>query len=172
MLGVWHYARGLAQLHTNHPKRAKKELKKLRKLRRGLPNQYVIGFGSAPKLLMIAELILDGEIDVSRERFDEGIAKLDRAVRLEDSLLYNEPPDWYFPVRHLLGAALMEAGRPEEAEVVYWRDLRKNRENGYALFGLSESLAAQGKSEAAAAILSRFEAAWKDAETTLRSSRY
>jgi tetratricopeptide (TPR) repeat protein len=172
MGGVWHYARGLAQIHTKNHKRAKKELKKLRKLRKAIPNSYLIGFSSAPKLLMIAELVLAGELDVAKEHYDEGIAKLDRAVRLQDSLLYNEPPDWYFPVRHVLGAALMEAGRPDEAEVVYWQDLKKNRENGYALLGLSESLAAQGKEEAAAAALARFETAWKDAETTLRTSRF
>ena len=172
MRGVQHYARGLAQIHTDHRRRAKKELRKLRELMTKIPDQYLIGFGSAPKLLSIAELVLSGEINIARERYGKGIAKLERAVRLEDGLLYNEPPDWYFPVRHLLGAALMEAGRPEEAEVVYWQDLRKNRDNGYALFGLSESLAAQGKSEAAAAALARFEAAWKDAETTLQSSRF
>jgi tetratricopeptide (TPR) repeat protein len=172
MRGVWHYARGLAQLHSGKTRKARKELRNLRKLLKETPAPYLIGFGSAPKLLTIAALILEGEIAIAREDFDEGIAKLDRAVRLEDSLLYNEPPDWYFPVRHLLGAALLDAGRPDEAEVVYWQDLRKNKENGYALFGLSESLAAQGKSEAAAAALERFLVAWKDAETTLRSSRF
>ena len=172
MRGVWHYGRGLAQLHTDHPRQAKKELRKLRELIKEIPDSYVIGFGSAPKLLTIAEQILSGEIDIARKKYAKGIAKLDRAARLEDALVYNEPPDWYFPVRHVLGAALLEAGRPAEAEVVYWQDLRKNKDNGYALFGLSESLAAQGKSEAAAAALERFLEAWKDAETTLRSSRF
>ena len=57
-------------------------------------------------------------------------------MRLEDALIYTEPPDWHAPVRHWLGAVLLEAGRPAEAEVVYWEDLKRNRENGWALFGL------------------------------------
>ena len=95
-----------------------------------------------------------------------------RAGRREDSLLYNEPPDWYFPVRHVLGAILLEAGRPEEAEVVYWADLRKNPDNGYSLFGLKQALEAQGRLDEALAMKARFDAAWADADHELTTSRF
>jgi len=87
-------------------------------------------------------------------------------------MLYNEPPDWIVPVRHTLGAVLLEAGYPEEAETVYWQDLSKRQENGYSLYGLWKSLVAQGRTQEAAEILERFEAAWADADTALTSSRF
>ena len=65
---------------------------------------------------------------------------LERAVRLEDALVYTEPSEWAFPPRHALGAVLLEAGRPAEAETVYWEDLKRNRENGWALTGLVQAL--------------------------------
>ena len=101
-----------------------------------------------------------------------GLAHLERAVRLEDSLRYNEPPDWYFPVRHFLGAMLLDAGRPNEAEVVYAADLRKNPENGYALFGLRDALTEQGRRQDAMNVSNRFDHAWSDATHTLTSSRF
>jgi len=100
------------------------------------------------------------------------LAHLERAVRLEDGLRYNEPPDWYFPVRHFLGAMLLDAGYPSEAEVVYAADLRKNPENGYSLFGLSEALKRQGRVEEARGFGERFNNAWTDASHTLTSSRF
>ena len=93
-------------------------------------------------------------------------------MSLEDGLLYNEPPDWYFPVRHFLGAMLLDAGRPNEAEVVYAADLRKNPENGYSLFGLSTALSQQGKDSDAAAVRDRFDRIWVDATHQLASSRF
>ena len=174
MNGIWHYGRGLAQLHQGKQGRAKKELKQLSKLRQAVSEDkaYVIGFGAAVTLLTIAEEVLRGELAASDQDYDTAIAHLSRAVRLEDGLLYNEPPDWYFPVRHLLGAVLFEAGRPDEAEVVYWEDLRRNPENGFSLFGLGQALQAQGKDADLAVVDRRFQAAWRDADVRLSSSRF
>ena len=173
MTGVWHYANGLADVHRGKTRTAQRELKLLRRLRNGIVDEeYYIGFGAAATLLEIAERILAAEIDARRGRYDRAIGHLDRAVRLEDGLLYNEPPDWYFPVRHVLGAVLLEAGRPEEAEVVYWEDLEKNPDNGFALFGLRQSLEAQGKTELAAAISERFDRAFSQADAVLTTSRF
>ena len=107
-----------------------------------------------------------------RRRFDDALGHLSRAVRLEDSLLYNEPPDWYYPVRHTLGAVLLEAGSPVEAEVVYWQDLAHHQENGYALYGLWQSLKKQGRTEEASDVELRFHTAWVDADVDLTSSRF
>lgn len=68
-------------------------------------------------------------------------------MRIQDGFRYNEPPDWYFPVRHYLGAALLDAGRAAEAETVYWQDLERNPDNGYAWLGLQQAQAEQGKAE-------------------------
>ena len=87
-------------------------------------------------ILSIAPAVLRGEIAAAKGDYDKAIALLEQGVRLEDALVYTEPTEWAFPVRHALGAVLLEAGRPAEAETVYWEDLKRNRENGWALTGL------------------------------------
>jgi predicted Zn-dependent protease len=95
---------------------------------------------------------------------------LREAVKKEDALAYNEPSDEFFPVRHLLGAALLNAGRPAEAEAVYREDLRRNPENGWALHGLAKALEAQWKK--ADAEKARFKEAWRHADTELTASAF
>ena len=97
------------------------------------------------RIVAVAVAVLNGDLAARRKQYDAAIAHFDRALRLEDGLTYTEPPDWHAPVRHWLGAALLEAGRPAEAETVYWDDLRRNRDNGWALLGLHQALLAQGK---------------------------
>lgn len=174
MNAVWRYARGLAHLNLGKIRQANQELKQLSRLRQQIEqdSDYYIGFGAATTLVEIAEEVLTGEIAASEKDYYNAIAHLEKAVRLEDGLMYNEPPDWYFPVRHALGAVLLEAGFPAEAEVVYWEDLRRNPENGYSLFGLKQALEAQGKSTTAAVIEGRFKKAWIDADTQLTTSRF
>jgi hypothetical protein len=53
---------------------------------------------------------------------------------------------------------------------VYREDLRWNPENGWSLFGLAQSLRAQGKS--ADAEEARFRRAWASADVRLTSSRF
>jgi len=171
--GTWHYAKGLAHAHRGDWKQARAHLEALEALT-GDPHtaETLVGFSNASVLLEIAQHTLAGEIDAAQGRLESAVAQLDRAVRLEDTLLYNEPPAWPYPTRHALAAMLLDAGRPREAEVVYWRDLTQNRENGFALFGLAQAVAAQGQDQEAAAIRKRFDAAWSQADVKLRSSRY
>jgi len=95
-----------------------------------------------------------------------------RAVRLEDALVYTEPAEFHYPPRHALGAVLLEANRPAEAETVYWEDLKRNRENGWALFGLMQALKTQGKNEDAALVEARFKKAWARADVKPILSRF
>jgi tetratricopeptide (TPR) repeat protein len=115
--------------------------------------------------------VLAGEIAAAKKDYPTAIAHLERAVRLEDSLVYTEPSEFHFPPRLALGAVLLEAGRAGEAETVYWDDLRRNRENGWALFGLQQALRAQKKDADAALTEMRFKQAWARADVTLTSSR-
>jgi tetratricopeptide (TPR) repeat protein len=173
MIGIWHYGRALAHVHTGHLDEARKELRPLIEAREAMGQiDHYIGFGSAKVLLTIAEEIVRGEIHYAEGSTLEGLAHLERAVRLEDGLRYNEPPDWYFPVRQFLGAMLLDAGRPNEAEVVYADDLRKNPENGYSLYGLFIALAEQGKNNDATAVKNRFDKTWAKATHKLTSSRF
>jgi len=116
--------------------------------------------------------VLAGEIAAARGNFDLAVAHLDRAVRLDDSLVYTEPAEFHYPPRHALGAILLEAGRASEAETVYWEDLRRNRENGWALFGLMQALRAQKKAADAALTEARFTKAWSRADVVLPASRF
>ena len=122
--------------------------------------------------LSIAVQALSGEIAVRRGEVDAAITHFQEAVKIEDAGLYFEPPKWYYPVRHSLGAALMKAGRSAEAETVYREDLRRFPENGWALFGLAQALRAKGKKDEATATEARFRKAWPDADVTLTASRF
>ena len=113
-----------------------------------------------------------GEIEAKRGNYDAAVGRLDRAVRLEESLLYSEPPDWYYPVRHTLGAVLLEAGKPVDAEAVYRADLKEWTENGWSLYGLMTSLREQGKSREADLVEKRFLKAWVRADVALNASRF
>lgn len=171
MTGIWHYSRALAYLHGGNARAARREWKSLEEIRQGI-EAATSRRGAYGTLLSIASEIIQGERSAARGRYSEALSHLERGVRLQDSLGYSEPPAWYFPVRHLLGAVLLEAGHPEEAEVVYWADLRDYPDNGYALFGLEQSLRAQGKDDEAAIAGVRFERAWRRADVQLTTSRF
>jgi tetratricopeptide (TPR) repeat protein len=172
MKGVWHYARGLAFLGKGKLAEAEKELVEVKRI----ANDPALDFtlfspNTAANIFSIAPEVLGGEIEAAKKNYDEAIAHLDRAVRIEDGLVYTEPSEWHYPPRHALGAVLLEAGRAREAETVYWEDLRRNRENGWALLGIIKALEAQGKTEQAALLKARFERAWSRADVKLTSSR-
>ena len=170
---VWHYSRGLAFAATKRIDNAETELARVKALmadesmKQAMFSPNLTGAALAPAVDLLA-----GEIAAARGNFDLAISHLDRAVRLEDSLVYTEPSEFHYPSRHALGAVLLEAGRPSEAETVYWEDLRRNRENGWALFGLMQALRAQNKTTDAALTEARFKAAWARADIALPSSRF
>ena len=174
MTGVWHYGRALAQLHTGNLAEAEAEHAALvalvGKLREGMPGYQ--NFQDVGGLLTIAEQVVAGEIANNKGDHDMAIFHLGRAARMEDSLAYNEPPSWYFPTRHILGAILLDAGRPVEAEVVYWEDLKHNPENAYSLYGMYQALSAQQKDDQAADFKTRYDEMWKNSDTKLASSRF
>jgi tetratricopeptide (TPR) repeat protein len=169
----WHYARGLALVATGRVDEAATELARLRAmLRDEAMNQPLFSPNLAGSVLAPAPEVLEGEIEAARGSYASAIAHLERAVRLEDSLVYTEPSEFHYPPRHALGAILLEAGRPAEAETVYWEDLRRNQDNGWALFGLMQALRAQKKTADAALIEARFAKAWARSDVTLTASRF
>jgi tetratricopeptide (TPR) repeat protein len=172
--GIWHYARGRAFVGKRQVDAAREELEALREIAKSkeLEKVTIWDINSAASLLQIAQRVLAGEIDAAQRNFKEAIQQLNEAVRLEDDLRYTEPADWQYPVRQSLGAVLLEAGKPKEAEAVYREDLRRNPENGWSLFGLMVSLQAQGRTADAAKVEERFEKAWAHADVQLSASRY
>ena len=91
-------------------------------------------------------------------------------MTIEDSLRYDEPPDWIQPVRHTLGAVLLKAAKPAEAAAVYQEDLKRYPENAWSLFGLAEALRASGSLEEAKTVERRFKKAWKKADFQMTAS--
>ena len=173
--GARHYARGMAFIRKKDFAAAAKEIDAVQKIAAdpqliAAPTSMSLNLGDS--VLRIASEVLNGELAAAQGNYDKAIAHLDRAVRYEDAMIYTEPDDWHQPVRHILGAVLLEAKRPVEAESVYWDDLRKHPKNGWALFGLAQALRAQGKNDAAKLIEADYKAAWKDADIRLTASRF
>jgi len=118
----------------------------------------------------MATHILDARIAMAGGNKDESIRHWRTAVEIQDTLNYDEPPDWYYPVRESLGGALLAAGRPADAEQVFREDLKRNPRNPRSLFGLMHSLQAQQKEADAAWVQKQFDSAWKNADTQLEAS--
>ena len=115
--------------------------------------------------------LLEGEIARAKGDVSAAVEHFRAAYQLQLSLPYTEPPWWHQPVAHVLGAALLQAGRAAEAEAVYRESLKSYRDDGWALFGLAQALDAQGKRDEAAHVRGEFAAAWAHADVKLTSSR-
>ncbi|MFW2388219.1 MAG: tetratricopeptide repeat protein [Polyangiales bacterium] len=171
---VWHYARGIAYARGDRLKDAGQELRQVQAIAADsrLEEIRIWGLNPTSSLAAIAAAVLRAEIAAARGDIRTAVAQLRKAVAIEDGLIYGEPPDWFYPVRHNLGAILLEAGRHAAAEKVYRADLARFPDNGWSLFGLAQSLRAQGKKEKAADVQRRFEMAWKHADVEITASRF
>jgi len=168
-----HFARGLAFLRKGNVSDARVELTKLDSITKldTLKTIYAF-FNSTQQIASVAVNLLRGEVLAHEKKTEESIVALREAMKAEDDLRYNEPPDWRLPVRHFLGAVLFEAGRYAEAEKVYQDDLVKNAGNGWSLQGLAMCQEKLGKGKEAEATRSNLSKAWKNADTKITSSRF
>lgn len=171
-IGVWHYARGLAFTAGDKLAEADAELAGLQKAADdpAIEAVSVWDINTAKSLLQIAALILEGQIAAKRGQQSRAISLLRKAVALEDQQNYDEPPSWYMSTRHVLGALYLEVGKPKAAERLYREDLAVFPNNGWALFGLTQALDAQGKRSQAATVRAEFERAWSKADVELTAS--
>ena len=166
---LWHFARAMAYASTGKVDNAEKEQQLVASAVKAFPaNAMYGGFNRASSVFGIVEGVLGARIAMAKGDKRSSIAMLKKAVELEDSLNYDEPEDWYIPVRESLGGVLILNGDYAEAEKVFRAELEKHARNGRALFGLRESLRAQGQKLAADFAGREFEVAWKNADTTLR----
>jgi tetratricopeptide (TPR) repeat protein len=173
LLGTWMYARGLALIAKGKRDEAGRLLDSLRTIVRGEGLDYTLfSPNTARRILSIAPEVLAGELAAVKGDPEAAVHHLETAVRLADGLTYTEPEEWHYPPRHALGAVLLAAGRAREAETVYWEDLQRHPENGWALRGLAEALAAQGRDAEAADARARAERAWARADVRLTGSRF
>jgi len=142
---VHHYSRGVALAALGRPAEAREELVLYDAAAAKIPGEWHIMQNKLSNVLPIARCMLEGEILFREGTHDESFAILRKGIELEDALVYDEPPGWMIPVRHALGALLMDADRYAEAEAVYREDLKRNEGNGWALTGLKASLEAQSR---------------------------
>jgi tetratricopeptide (TPR) repeat protein len=165
--GMAYYARGVAYAAKQQWAEAQAALDTVTAINAATPDA-----ADSKTALSIAVHALTGEIASRRGDLDAGITHFREAIKIEDAGLYFEPPKWYYPVRHSLGAVLLKAGKNAEAEQAYREDLKRFPENGWSLFGLAQALKAQGKDAEAARVDARFRKAWADADVTLVASRF
>ena len=169
---IWHYARGMAYLGKNDLAAAEKESAALNKLAADttLKQLTIWNINTTADLVDIARKVLSAGIAAKQKHFGNCIDLLKEAVAIEDNLNYNEPPDWFFSVRHHLGAALIKAGKYKEAETIYRKDLQTWKKNGWALIGLHNCLLLQKKTIDAQTVKSAFDEAWQYADVKIESS--
>jgi predicted Zn-dependent protease len=170
LTGGYLFGRTLALAAKGRQADAEQTLAQLEQLANEVPADMPAGLSSAKDVLAVAVPLARGRLAASAGRTGEALKLLAEAVSREDALAYDEPADWFFPVRHLLGAELMKAGKAAAAERVYREDLKRNPGNGWSLFGLAQALAAQHKDAAANEAEARFRTAWQHADVTLTAS--
>jgi tetratricopeptide (TPR) repeat protein len=170
--GLVHLARGLALTKTGDLTGAAREQSELEAILQRTPEDARVAMNSAREVLGIAVSVLAGELALARGDTATAIRRFEQAVIAEDRLKYDEPPDWSYPVRHQLGVALLAARRPAQAEAVYRADLVRHPNNGWALFGLAQSLDGQGKAAQAKEARLAFDEAWNRADVQLTASAF
>ena len=171
--GIWSYSIGSTYVAKGLLSKAKQELDNIKSiLSLEDVDQYRVGANPVSVVLKLAELALIGEIHEAEGDLESAIEAYSAAVVIEDQNNYTEPPSWLQPMRHYLGAALIDANDPIKAEVVFRRDLSWHKNNGWSLFGLWKSLEMQGKSEEAEQIFNDYEQSWVDSDVILTRSRF
>jgi len=167
---TWAYARSVACSALGKTAQARAEMAEFERRVALVPEDWFVFNNSVHEVLPIARAMMRGELLYREGKKEEAFAILREGVAQEDTLVYDEPPAWMLPVRHALGALLVESGGFVEAEKLYLEDLEKNRGNGWALVGLRESLAGQGRMGEAMALDDRIKAAFASADTVVESS--
>jgi tetratricopeptide (TPR) repeat protein len=165
----WHFARGSAFAAKGQPAKAEVERQILATTRQetSANAEFSFYFNKAQDFLDLAENILNARIAAAKGDHTQEISDWEKAVKVQDKLYYGEPPEWFYPVRESLGAALLLNGQAERAEAVFRADLEQYPRNPHSLFGLLKSLEAQKKSSNVEEVRREFEAAWKNADVPI-----
>jgi tetratricopeptide (TPR) repeat protein len=172
--GMYRYARAIAFSRKNNSARATAELQELKKITwaPSLDSGNMLGLNSIKHVLRIAEKVTEGELAAASKNYEQAIASLKEAVRLEDELLYQEPYDWHHPARQVLGDILLEAGDAAQAEKYFREDLQMFAGNGWSLTGLSTALKRQGKTKEAEQTDKELKKSFARADIQLKTARF
>ncbi len=171
---IWHYARGLAFVAKGEIEQAQEELEALQLIAEDPELEHLLANYMNPSsaIAPIAVHVLSGEMAAAQGQAAKAVGLLQKGVALEEQLIYSEPPGWHIPVRHNLGAVLLQSGQAAKAQKVYEADLEINRENGWSLFGLYQSHLMQGNHQQAQEYQRRFNQAWEEADVAITASRF
>jgi tetratricopeptide (TPR) repeat protein len=167
---LWHFGRGISFAAQKKVNEALAEHQAFLDAVKGVPATARFRNAPAEQILGIADKMLAGEIHYRRGEIEPAIKDLTEAINREDLLPFSEPPNWMMPVRHALGAVLVDASRYSEAEFVYRADLARYPKNGWSLFGLAHCLKMEGKTAGAALAAKQLKKIWKNADVKLSSS--
>ncbi len=167
---VHYYARGIALSVLGRTAEARQETAKFETAAAAVPDEWWVFNNRMHDVLPIAMAMLEGETAYREGRLDEAWAALRRGIEAEDKLVYDEPPAWMLPVRHSMGALMLEAGEYAEAEKLYREDQERHPGNGWSLLGLSQVLEAQGRGEEGAQYAAAAKQAWSRVEDKPSSS--
>jgi tetratricopeptide (TPR) repeat protein len=165
---MFHYARGLSFAGLGKTADAQAERERMGAAANRVPDSEMLMSNSSRSVLEIGMADLDARMARAKSDAESETLHLRRAVALQDKLNYMEPPEWHYPIREALGGALLRAGKAEEAEAVFRRDLEINPRSGRSLFGLLEALKMQQKSISAEWVKKEFSEAWKESPMDLR----
>jgi tetratricopeptide (TPR) repeat protein len=160
----WHFARGLAFASTGKLDEAEAEHKMVAEAEEKTPPDAIFQMpinNKTKDILKIAENVLGAKISLAKNDMDATVNQLRAAVATQDLLKYDEPQDWFYPVRESLGAVLLKIGDNAGAEEVFRADLERNPRNPRSLFGLEQALKAQEKTYDAGFVRKQFDANWK-----------
>jgi tetratricopeptide (TPR) repeat protein len=167
----WRFARGMAAASKGNISEAEAEYKAVSEAEKATSEDVSFAMpvnNKAKDVLKIAENVLAAKIALAKKDDDGAIAHLQEAVAIQDTLKYNEPQDWFFPVRESLGAALLMKGDAPGAEKIFREDLDRNPRNPRSLYGLQQALKKQGRDYDAGFVEKQFNAAWKGGAGTLK----
>ena len=167
----WHFSRGVALAGRGKVSDAEAEYKIVSQAEAATPEDVVFAMpvnNKAKDIMKIAERVLGAKIALVNKDPNGAIARLREAVAIQDTLKYDEPPDWFFPVRESLGAVLLMNNSAPDAEQVFREDLERNPRNPRSLFGLNQALKAQGRDYDAGFVERQFQSSWKGPQSSLK----
>ena len=165
---LYRFGRGMALSQQSKFAEARNELEQLQQLQKDSSLSIPLSpFSAAIDGVIIANYLLSGTIALKEKKYNDAIIAFQKAVSVEENMVYNEPRDWLLNPKHYLGNAYIKAGRLDDAIKIFQKDLQNNKENGWALFGIWQSLSAQKKTTEAAKMLGRFSKAFEKSDIKL-----
>ncbi len=162
------FSRGVAFAALGRVADALAEQSRFRVSKAKVPSDAAYMLNKASVILSIADQVLAGRIAVAKGEAGVAESQYRSAIALEDEIRYDEPSDWFYPVRETLGAFLLTQKKHTDAETIFREDLERNPRNGRSLFGLMKALEGQEKNEAAALIRAQYAEAWQRADAPLQ----